>query len=215
MKAVRTLTVIFPLVIFSILTGGCAAGNKYTYHDAVAGITARGTKTVSVATHDRRGYVVDGSKSPDFTGLQRGGFGNPFDVSTGSGKALAEDMTAVMSASLAKSGFKAVPVTVLHSEDQAAVMEKLKKSGGESLLLLTLKEWKSDTYTNVGLIYDVTLKVFDRGGSPVAEKNLKGEDNLGGSAWNPPAHARKAVPEAFGKKIEELFNAPEIAGSLR
>lgn len=215
MKAVRTLTAFFPLVIFGILTNGCAVGNKYAYHDAVAGITARGTKTVSVATYDRRDYVVDGSKTPAFTGTQRGGFGNPFDVSTGSGKALAEDMTAVMSASLAKSGFNAVPVTVLHSDDQAIVMEKLKKSGGESLLLLTLKEWKSDTYTNVGLTYDVTLKVFDRGGSPVAEKSLKGEDNLGGSAWNPPAHARKAVPEAFGKKIEELFNAPEIAGALR
>ncbi len=215
MKAFRALAVLSPLVVFGVLAGGCAVGNRYAYHDAVAAITAQGTKTVSVATHDQRGYVVDGSKSPDYTGTQRGGFGNPFDVSTGSGKALAEDMTAVMSASLAKNGFKTVPVTVSHADKPGAVMEKLAKSGGDSLALLTLNEWRSDTYTNVGLLYDLTLKIFDKGGSPLAEKTLKGEDNLGGSAWNPPAHARKAVPEAFGKKIEELFNAPEIAKALR
>jgi hypothetical protein len=181
----------------------------------VAGISATGTKTVSIATHDQRRYIVDGEKSSDYTGTQRGGFGNPFDVSTGSGKALAEDMTAVMSASLARNGFKTVPVTVLHSENPPAVMEKLKKSGGESLLLLVLNEWTSDTYSNVGLRYDVTLKIFDKDGSSIAEKNIKGEDNLGGSAWNPPEHARKVVPDAFVKKIEVLFNAPEITKALR
>jgi len=136
-------------------------------------------------------------------------------VTTGSGKPLAEDMTAVMAASLAKNGFRTVPVAVPHSDKPDAVMEKLKKSGGDSLVLLTLNEWRSDTYTNVGLLYDMTLKIFDKGGMPLAEKSLKGDDNLGGSAWNPPAHARKAVPEAFGKKIEELFNAPEITKALR
>jgi len=208
MKAIQTLNVFFFILIFSILTSGCAIGNKYAYHDMVAGINATGTKTVSIATHDQRRYVVDGEKTPDYVGIQRGGYGNPFDVSTESGKALAEDMTAVMSASLARNGFKAVPVTVLHSENPTAVMEKLKKSGGELLLLLMLNDWFSDTYYNVGLRYDVTLKIFDKDGSPVAEKTLGGEDNLGGDA-------RKAAPDAFAIKIEELLNAPEITKALR
>lgn len=215
MKTAPAWNVLPPFLIFGILTSGCAVGNKYAYHDMVANIGATGTKTVSMATHDRRPYVVDGEKRPDFTGTQRGGFGNPFDVSTETGKALAEDMTAVMSASLAKNGFKTVPVTTLHSENPAAVMEKLKKSGGDLSLLLKIDEWISDTYTNVGLRYDATLSVFDKDCSLIAEKRIKGEDNLGGSAWNPPAHARKAVPEAFVKKIEELFNAPEISKAFR
>ena len=208
MKAIQTLNVFFFLLIFSILTSGCAIGNKYAYHDMVAGVSATGTKTVSIATHDQRRYVVDGEKSPDYVGTLRALVGIPYNVSTESGKALAEDMTAVMSASLARNGFKAVPVTVLHSENPTAVMEKLKKSGGELLLLLMLNDWFSDTYYNVGLRYDVTLKIFDKDGSPVAEKNIRGEDNLGGDA-------RKAAPDAFVKKIEELLNAPEITKALR
>lgn len=211
----RRWSVFLSLLMFAILANGCAVGNKYTYHDRVAAFSATGTKTVSIATHDQREYVVAGSKSPDFTGLQRGGFGNPFDVATASGKPLAEDMTAVMSASLSKKGFKTDPVAVTHSDTNAAIMEKLKKSGGSLLLLLTIKEWKSDTYQNVGLHYDLSLKAFDRDGSPLAEKKLQGEDHLGGSFLNPPAHARTAVPEALGKKMEELFNSTEIANTLR
>jgi len=72
MKAVRTLNLFFPLLMFGIMTSGCAVGNRYTYHDMVAGFTAQGTKTVSVATQDRRKYVVEGEKSADYTGTQRG-----------------------------------------------------------------------------------------------------------------------------------------------
>ena len=215
MKAERKLLAASFLLFLFILASGCAVGNKYNYRDVAADISASGAKTVSLATHDQREYVTSGKKAPDFIGLQRGGFGNPFNVSTESGKPLADDMTASITASLAKKGFKAVPVIVLYSENTASAYEKLKKTGAETLVLLTLNEWKSDTYNNVALNYDITLRILGKDGSTIAEKNIKGRDDLGGSFLNPPAHAKKAVPEAFGKKIEELFNSPEIARALQ
>jgi hypothetical protein len=81
-------------------------------------------------------------------------------------------------------------------------------------LLLTLTEWKSDTFMNVALIYDVTLVVVDRGGTVLAEKRLQGRDNLEGSAWNSPSHARQAVPQAFKEKLQQLLDDDTVAAAL-
>jgi hypothetical protein len=212
---IKKLQSVIFLLSIGILASGCAVGNKYSYHDTVASIQASGSRTVSIATHDQREYIVSGRKNPDFIGLQRGGYGNPFNVSTESGMPLADDMTKTIAASLLAKGFKAVPLLVSHSENQAEILNRLKASSGEILILLTLNEWKSDTATNVALIYDVTLRVYDKAGNPVTEKSLKGKDDLKGSAWNPPAYAKEHVPKAFRQKIEELFNSPDIAKALQ
>ncbi len=204
------------MVLFVLfLASGCAVGNKYSYSDVSADIGISGSSAISIATHDQREYVVSGDKQPQFVGLQRGGFGNPFVVTTASERPLADDMTDVLVASLAKKGFKTVPVAVLYSDKRDAVMEKAKAANADRMIILTLNEWKTDTYQNVALLYDATLSVLDREGKQLAMKSVKGRDNLGGSSWNPPAYARKAVPEAFKKKMEELLNAEEVAKALK
>jgi len=40
-------------------------------------------------------------------------------------------------------------------------MNKLKVTGAKRLLLLTINEWRSDTYSNTSLYYDVVLTVMD------------------------------------------------------
>lgn len=198
-----------------LLVTGCAVGNKYAYHTIVADITPSGTTSIAVASHDQRAFVTSGKKMPTFVGLQRGGFGNPFNVSTASRKALADDMSAAITASLKRKGYAAVPVTVTHTDNSKSVIAKLKATGSKRLIALTLNEWKSDTYQNVSLQYDVTMRVYDSGGRVLAEKSLKSRDNLGGSAWNPAGHARKAVPVATKEKLEALLNSPDIAKALR
>jgi hypothetical protein len=91
---------------------------------------------------------------------------------------------------------------------------KMRETKGKRLLLLTLNEWQSDTYTNTGLSYDVKLEVLDSNGYKLTEKVIKGDDNLGGSAWNPPSHAREVIPKAFKEKLEALLNSEEILKTL-
>ncbi len=203
------------VVIVLAFSAGCAVGNRHSYSNVVADFTVSGTKAVGVAAHDQRQYVKDREKTPDFVGLQRGGFGNPFNITTASGEPLAKDMTEALVTSLAKKGYKAVPVAVTQDDDQAAALEKLKAVRAERLILLILNEWKSDTYMNTALSYDVTMKIYDQDGRVLAEKRIQGKDDLGGSSWNPPAHARQAVPRAFKGKIEELLNSPAIADALQ
>ena len=83
----------------TLLCHGCAVGNRHAYHTTVAPLQASGSHTIAVATHDEREYVRSGNKQPDFVGLQRGGYGNPFKVTTESGHALAQDVTDSITAS--------------------------------------------------------------------------------------------------------------------
>ena len=205
-----------PLMLIVLLAAsGCAVGNRYAYHSVIANPALSGTSTLSVAAHDQREYVRSGDKAPQFIGLQRGGYGNPFDVKTEDDRPLAENMTTVIVNSLGLKGFRAQAVVVTPSMSLSDVRHRLTGLATEQALLLMVHEWKSDTYMNVGLHYDITLLVLDRAGTVLAEKRLSGHDNLGGSFWNPPAHAREAVPQAFKAKIEELLNDTAVAAALR
>jgi len=197
-----------------LVTSGCAVGNKHTYA-GTAQLAVQGSRSVAVATEDVRPYVVSKEKTPDFVGLQRGGFGNPFDVRTESGKPLSDDFSATIARSLEGKGFKATVVAVAPGAPVPEPRSLVAKAGAERLALVTLDEWRSDTFMNVGLSYSMTLRVFDASGQELARNRVTGNDNLGGSAWNPPAHARTAIPAAFQKKIEELFAVEAVARSLR
>jgi hypothetical protein len=202
-------------VLCSFLLASCAFGNQHSYHDTIADIGTSGNITVSVATYDQRPYVLSGQSLPNYVGLQRGGYGNTFNVTTASSKTLAEDMTTSICNSLAARGFKTVAVIIPHSDSKDRVMEKMREQQSKRLLLLSLNEWQSDTYSSTGLVYDVRLEVFDAAGNKLAEKELKGFDHLGDDFWNPPKLAREAVPKAFKEKIEALLNNEDVLKSLR
>jgi hypothetical protein len=202
------------IVLLAFIFAGCAVGNKHSYSIARPELAPQGSHAVAVAAQDARSYVVSGEKTPDYVGTQRGGFGNPFNVLTQSGKPLAEDFAATVSESLARKGFKSttVKVSVSGTPNIRALAAQAKS---ERVALVLIREWKSDTYQNTALSYDVTLQVYDSAGKRLAENRITGRDDLGGSAWNPPSHARTAVPAAYGKKLEELFAADAVVKSLR
>lgn len=203
------------LLVLVLFLGGCAVGQKIPYHNAGLELDASGNIMVAVTAQDSRSYVKDGEKDRLYVGNFRGGFGNPFDVSTESGKPLADDMTSVICASLVRKGFNCTPVSVAPNELQAQITDKLKATNAKSMILLTINEWLSSTYQNTGLTYDLVLTVMDNQGAKLAEKKLKGEDELGGSFWNPPGHAKSAVPEAYKKKLELLLNDAAVMNALK
>ena len=211
-------TVTFTMIMFAMLflfLAGCAVGVKHSYHDVSLDLANNGNFTVAVTTHDQRSYIVSGEKAPNFVGSQRGGYGNPFDVTTASGNALAKDMTNTIVRSLQAKGYDAVPVTVRPSESNEAVILTMLDESAYRSLMVTLIKWKSDTYQNTALLYNVRVEVLDQLGNILAEKSISGRDNLMGSFWNPPEHARSAIPIAFKEKFETLLNSAEIADALQ
>ena len=200
--------------VIVLLGCGCAAGNKHPYHGTPLNLSASGRGPVAVATVDQRSYIASGDKQPDFVGLQRAGYGNPFDVRTASKKPLATDMTETISSSLAARGFDARPIVLPPKSDESAARQALRSSGAPRCVLLLVREWKSDTYNNTKVYYDLTLQVLNQNGQLVATQQVQGQEAAGGSLWNPPAAAKKNVPALYRTKLEQMLNSPEVVRAL-
>jgi hypothetical protein len=193
--------------------GGCAIGVTHQYDSVVPEIRASTGSKITVAAQDRRVYVLNRDKAETFVGLSRGGFGNPFDVTTASGQPLAEDFTKAIQRALTNKNFAVTTVRLAPNLTEAEAIKRLTLTAQKSIFV-TIKEWKADTYMNTRLLYDVTVRVLDGSGKVLGESSIAGTDNLGGSAVNPPEHSRSAVPAAFRRKLEELFSAPGVANNL-
>lgn len=202
------------IVLAAFAMTGCLIGNKHRY-DIGPDFAVQGTRSVAVAAQDLRRYVVSKEKKPDFVGFQRGNFGNPFDITTESGRPLADDFAAAIAASLQRRGFNSTAVSIAASPSAADARALAARASAERLALLQIVEWMSDTTKQTGLLYDLVLRVYDADGNELANNRVTGRDNLGGSAWNPPDHAKGAVPVAYRKKLEELFGAEAVLRSLR
>lgn len=206
---------IFALAAVQMLLSGCAIGNKYDYRSQTLDLPVASGGSVAVAVSDQRPYVVSGDKTAVFVGLQRAGFGIPHDVETLSQGPLADDFAATISAALEAKGIAVKPVMVAPSFNDRNAVKALSTSGADKALLILLREWKSDTMNNVALMYDVKAEVFDGQGNSIAENAVVGRENLGGDAWNPPKHARSAVPAAYRRILETLLSDPKIVDALK
>ncbi len=208
---IQSILSLFILAFVTVVIQGCA--NKFSYSDANVSFKGVGSGKLVIATHDLRPYITNANKTPDFVGVVRGGYGNPFDVTTESGKSLAEEFTSTLASSMQRGGFTIIPVFVNPLDNNATVKAKMLAAGGDKGLLLLLKEWKSDTYVNTSLFYEMTLQVLDGSAKVLGEKFMNGTDSLGGS-FNTYKHVHAAVPKAFKDKLEELINSPEIQSAL-
>ena len=83
-------------------------------------------------------------------------------------------------------------------------------------LLLSVREWKTDTYGATGLEYNLDLEALDASGQVLAKQSTSGEEELGGSAWmlDPQSHTQEVAPQAFKQKIEQLYSG-DIANALK
>jgi hypothetical protein len=196
------------------LMSGCAVGNRYSYRDVVAVVPAATGKSVAVATHDQRQYVVAGDKQPNFVGIQRGGFGNPFNVSNSHNEPLSTSYSTAVCNSLKAAGASCLVVETDHNEPSSSVARKVSGADQERALMFTLREWKTDALMSTALLYDVTLEVLSQDGRVLASKVMRGKDDLDGSFWNGPRHARKATPVAFKSKIEAMLSSPDIQAAI-
>lgn len=205
------------VLVIGFLVEGCAVGNKYNFSSATADLQLSTTSqaNLAVATLDQREDILSGNCPPSYVGMQRAGFGNPWRVHTETGLPFAQDVTNAVCASLAKKGFRAVPVVVAHDlAEREAVRRLMAKSADRSILVL-IKKWESDTYVNIGLDYDVRIKVLGLNQKVLAEAAQAETRTIPGNFWDPPSAAKEQIPLAFKQILEKLLNDPEIMVSLK
>jgi len=113
---------------------------------------------------------------------------------------------------LKRSGVDAVTVAVAPKTAMAEARALVQASGADRCALLLVREWKSDTYFNTGLTYDLTLDVLAGDGTLLASKEIQGHDNLGPAGV--PGDARVKVERAVKEKLETLFANPDIKAAV-
>jgi hypothetical protein len=115
-------------------------------------------------------------------------------------------------AAFKRSGVDAVTVAVAPKTGTAEARALVLASGADRCALLQIREWKSDTYFNTGLTYDLALEVLAGDGTLLASKEMQGHDNLGPSGV--PGDARVQVEKAVKEKLEALFANPDIRAAV-
>lgn len=202
-------------VLSLVFLCGCAIGNKYPYDTLNIDYSEKISASVSIFSLDNRPYVVSGDKKPNFVGLQRGGYGNPFDVNTVSGRPLVEELAKALKSALEGKGARVdfQPYKHLFSEQQA--LSAIAGSGAPRSLLLDVREWKSDILVSFSLKYDLRLSVYDESGNLLGEERLVGNDVLGSSFWNPVFKGEDAVMHHARLKLSELLNSDKIKQALK
>jgi len=208
MKTVKLLCL--PLLLFVVT--GCAVGNQYDYRTARLSLPLVGDGELGVAVVDNRSYVLSGEKPADFIGLQRGGFANPFNVTTASGESLTNDLSQALENALRNSGYAVTSLQVA-SPDSSAVTATITQSGKAKNVVLTVTEWKTDIYMNMTLHFNLSLAVITGDGETVASNQSQGSENVGGGAYE--SQNAKTAAAALETKIGRLFNHPEIIAALK
>jgi hypothetical protein len=194
-------------VVAVVLLTGCVAGNKHTfnYMPAEKSEVGQGRVVLLFAVDDQRPYIVSGDEKPNFVGEQRNGYGMPFNVTTSDNRPFATIVQETVQRDLEAAGFRVTP-----SQEKATNVASAASSANASrALAVIMREFKSDTYTNINFDYDFEAIVYDASGKELARSKMAGEDVLPGSFMNPPKAAKQKVPQRFYETIHRLITGDE------
>jgi len=160
------------LLCFVGSLGGCAGtaafGRTENYESAWPAISGYTASNIDVLVLDKRPYVLSNDKKQSFVGLMRGGFGNPFDIYTTSGLPLSEDIEHAVVKGLQNVGIKSDGISASDGGLRQA------KSTNGKLLLITLTEWKDDTFTTPHFEFNILAEVYDEHGMQLGSQQLQG-----------------------------------------
>ncbi|MFK7942011.1 MAG: hypothetical protein AB8B85_03725 [Paracoccaceae bacterium] len=160
-----------------------------------------------------RPYLLGGDKTPTFIGLQRGGFANPFDVNTSSGRALSDDLAIMLVNSYAKSGKRPTALSTIPGMETASIVVKTGSTGAERLVVIEVREWKTDVFAQVTVSWDLTARIFDAAGRELATEQSNGVEGTGSAGVSQDANALIAQAAAK-RRFGELLSKPAIIAAL-
>lgn len=214
-----TLNKIFLLLLLLPATALGAYESDYLQKDIK--LDYRGEGTVVVVTKDLRAHVLSGDKKPEFVGLIRGIFGNPADVRTKSRRPLTEDFSASIAAALTNSGFSATSDTVAGNESAAEAIDRLVKAAPDRIVIVQLRDWKTDSYRKIKLHYDLTISIYDRSGAMLenvvdsADEEMPGVPEFTSKPYVDPivsAYRGKLAGWLNHEKVRTALGAASAAG---
>lgn len=203
------------ILLFCVYLAGCVAGQEYNYEDSSMDIPVKPSekRTLILSVQDLRPYVLSGDKESNFVGLQRGGFGEPWGVTTASGDPMTEDMSEAIVSGLKDAGYNAFNTP---GKNEVSYLTKTaSKHDASRIVILKVFEWKSDVYVNVTLHCDLELNILDVEGKLLAKSSDKFIGSIAGGSWATTDENSKAMTDEFTKRVRNLFTTDEVRKTLQ
>ncbi len=201
-------------VLILTLLMGCAISRKVEYDGIYANVPSF-KQRIALACWDQREQILNGARQPDFVGYTRSGAGIAYPMGTANGMPFSDNMNSSIAASLTKKGSTVATIPTQFSEKESMIISKLKKAKSNRLILIDCKQFFTDGYGAISLMYELQVNIYSEQGDLLKQKTFSGKRPLGGSvAWGPGKY-KEYMPEAFKKLIEEIFSDPDIAPILQ
>jgi len=159
-----------------------------------------------------RSYVLSGNKPPSFVGLQRDGFGVPFDVSTRSRKGLTDIMSDAIERGLTAAGYTVTRVRC--SRNTADYVSAARDNHASRIVVLKVRKWKSDVMYGITLTSDLQLSVLDTNGALLAQSSSESYGKIGAGCWATTDENSSLLATEFSKIVGNLFNDEKVRRAL-
>lgn len=176
------------LIAGTIMLEGCVAGQSIALPYEAEKVDSQQSVGVVVDVEDRRPFVLDGEKDPNYIGHYRAGFGNPWDVTTESKKALADILQEDLVQELDALGFRSGAASASRS------------------LLIEIQDFNFNAYVNGEFWYKLNVAVFDENREQLASSELEDNVVIEGSAWSGAKKAmEKEIPEFYALMLKAII----------
>lgn len=195
------------------MVAGCGSSEPYWFKNVSVDVPSVSGQ-LAIAVLERRPYVLNGDKDPEFRGLIRGTYGIPFSQPTLSGRPLADAFRDALVSSFQASGADVRPLIVPRDLEAQEVIPTL--GPGEKLLWVEVREWKSDIWERLTSHWDLSAEVYSSDGSLRASESYQGirgtvYHDIENNAVRPVSPFEQAE---LKRQFDELLNRPAIVAAL-
>jgi hypothetical protein len=191
---------------------------KFDFLKCKLELTYKSTESIVIGIIDQREDVLSGKRKPDFVGIARGGYGNPFFIGTKSGEPFTKDITALLIRTFTGNGFANKDAGIIYSDNKEAALKKLESVNVKFKLLLIIHEWKTDrkaafVKTWLDVYYDFELLILDELNQVLGTKRLAEIEPDSKDVYTSKKNEDLERPalDAFALRMNTLLNAKEIA----
>lgn len=204
---------LLPALALILTTGACLEQkSSYELAPATPAVSSAAAGSIAVVTIDARPYVLDGSKSEEFIGTDRGKYSNTVDVETASGRSLADEVTDLVVRAYAGQGTQAVAASVPGKGDAAARLAAA-RGQGEKVVAVTIREWRTDAYTRVKVTWNLEAEVLDAAGASLGRSQTQGSAPIG--VTNLAADSSGIAGQELTRRLSQLLNERRITDALQ
>lgn len=229
MKTKNCTTVLLTLLI-ALLLSNCSYGQKkldfkLSYDQIKTEIPTNNSFSYSIATHDQRLAVVDGSRDEEFVGYKRTKTWFPYPIDTKSGENFSDVFSTVIKNSMNESSNS---IQTSYSDSKQKILNSLVESNSDRLLLFTITKWETDSKppkpgkivwmpkTRTSVLWDILLEIYTKDGELIAFHKTEGldrdvDDHKKGYKIE---IIQLVVNEKFKEKIDLLIDEVEIQKAL-